>query len=462
MIKRVGNALNNKINWKCEHILKVNRSISTFEVKEEIAEEEARKHIEPWLSAIFQSEHLSVLLGAGLTTAVTSIASLPSQGMWRIEFEGRYKDNIKDYANQKAEKSDRGKANLEDDLRTAFELLAGLQIAGNDADALQLKQSIDTAIFDFISAVLRTEAQFVRALDGNLHKCDRDSIFEEEYERKMEQEKLNNQKKSEEALGYLKSFLTSFASRTASRDRLNIFTTNYDRFIEYACDMAGILLLDRFVGKISPVMRSTKLELDYHYNPPGIRGEPRYVEGVARLIKMHGSIDWKFQGKKVIREPLQFGASSFISDSAEAAVIYPNSSKDIETDFFPYADMFRDFSAALCRPNSALVVYGYSFGDSHINRIIEDMLTIPSTHLVIIAYEDSAKRIKRFYERHNPAQITLLIGSHFSDLKNLVDCYLPKAAIDKISVKAHELKERRGDKEPQIKSEEGRFDEWDS
>ncbi|MDR9857312.1 SIR2 family protein [Paenibacillus sp. VCA1] len=454
--------LKNTINWDREHILKVNRSISTYDVKDEIVEEEVRKQIEPWLSAIFQSEHLSVLLGAGLTTAVTSIASLPSQGMWRIDFDGAYKERIKTYADNKATKSDRGKANLEDDLRTAFELLAGLQIADHEVDALQLKTSIETALSEFISAILKTEEQFKKALEADFQKFDIEMIFDVEYGSKAEQEKLDYQKKAEEALSYLKSFLTSFASRTASRDRLNIFTTNYDRFIEYACDMAGILLLDRFIGKISPIMRSTKLELDYHYNPPGIRGEPRYVEGVARLTKMHGSIDWKFRGKKIVREPLQFGASSFMNESTEAVVIYPNSSKDIETDFFPYADMFRDFSAALCRPNSALVVYGYSFGDSHINRIIEDMLTLPSTHLVIIAYEDSAKRIKRFYEKHNPAQITLLIGSHFSDLKNLVDCYLPKAAIDKISVKAHELKERRGDKEPQNKSGEGRFDEWDS
>ncbi|MBU5445585.1 SIR2 family protein [Paenibacillus sp. MSJ-34] len=454
--------LENAIDWEHEHILKVNRSISTYGIKEKIVEEEARKEIEPWLSAIFQSEHLSVLLGAGLTTAVTSIASLPSQGMWRIDFDGVYKEHIKIYADKKATKSDRGKANLEDDLRTAFELLAGLQIAGQEEDALQLKTSIESALSEFISTVLKTEEQFKKALEAKFEKFDIEMIFDEEYEGKAEQEKLDYQKKAEEALSYLKSFLTSFASRTASRDRLNIFTTNYDRFIEYACDMAGILLLDRFIGKISPIMRSTKLELDYHYNPPGIRGEPRYVEGVARYTKMHGSIDWKFQGKKIVREPLQFGASNFMKESAEAVVIYPNSSKDIETDFFPYADMFRDFSAALCRPNSALVVYGYSFGDSHINRIIEDMLTLPSTHLVIIAYEDSAKRIKRFYEKHNPAQITLLIGSHFSDLKYLVDWYLPKAAIDKISVKAHELKERRGDKEPQNKSGEGRFDEWDS
>ncbi|MCV4232379.1 SIR2 family protein [Virgibacillus sp. LDC1] len=436
--------MNYQVNWEHEHILKINRSIFTYDESNEISSEESRTIVEPWLSAIFQSEHLSILLGAGLTTAVTSIAKLPAQGMSRIEFEGPYKDKIRDYADIKAEVNGRGKANLEDDLRTAFELLAGLQISGLEIEARNLRAVIDDQMLQFITAVLKTEETFRRALESGYINIESklSRLFESTAEREMGSEIVL----AEVALNYLKSFLTSFASRTASRDRLNIFTTNYDRFIEYACDMAGILLLDRFVGKIAPVLRSTKLELDYHYNPPGIRGEPRYVEGVARLIKMHGSIDWQFQGKQIVKEPLRFGASHFFNDTTpDLAVIYPNSSKDIDTDFYPYADMFRDFSSALCRPNSALVVYGYSFGDSHINRIIEDMLTIPSTHLVIIAYEDSAKRINRFYEKHNPAQITLLIGSHFSDLRNLVDYYLPKAAIDKISARAHELKERRGD-----------------
>lgn len=57
-------------------------------------------------------------------------------------------------------------------------------------------------------------------------------------------------------------------------------------------------------------------------------------------------------------------------------MIYPNSAKDRETAEYPYVELFRDFAAALCRPNSTLVTYGYSFGDDHINRVIRDMLTI--------------------------------------------------------------------------------------
>lgn len=73
------------------------------------------------------------------------------------------------------------------------------------------------------------------------------------------------------------------------------------------------------------------------------------------------------------------------------------------------------------------------------------MLTIPSTHLVIIAYDDIGDRIKRFYTKaKRPVQISLLIGNHFGDLKILVDNYLPKPAIDRTTYKMADLLKARG------------------
>ncbi len=126
-------------------------------------------------------------------------------------------------------------------------------------------------------------------------------------------------------------------------------------------------------------------------------------------------------------------------------MIYPNSTKDKETAEYPYVELFRDLASAIIRPNSTVVVYGYSFGDDHINRVLIDMLTIPSTHLVIIAYKDVGSRIKGFYSKaKRPVQITLLIGSHFGELKTLVDNYLPKPAIDRTTYKMADLLKARG------------------
>jgi len=137
----------------------------------------------------------------------------------------------------------------------------------------------------------------------------------------------------------------------------------------------------------------------------------------------------------------------------QTVMVYPNSAKDLETSEYPYAELFRDFSASLCRPNSVLVTYGYGFGDDHINRVIKDMLTIPSTHLVIISYSDTGGRISRFASTvGRSAQISLLIGSHFGDLATLVAHYLPKPAIDLISYRRAEILKNRGQLPPQENS----------
>jgi hypothetical protein len=52
---------------------------------------------EPWLTAIFQSEHFSLLIGAGLPIGLTYLADVKAQGMDKIEFEN-YKKEIKDWA----------------------------------------------------------------------------------------------------------------------------------------------------------------------------------------------------------------------------------------------------------------------------------------------------------------------------------------------------------------------------
>ena len=132
-------------------------------------------------------------------------------------------------------------------------------------------------------------------------------------------------------------------------------------------------------------------------------------------------------------------------------MIYPNAAKDIETLDYPYAELFRDFAAAVCRPNSSLVTYGYGFGDDHVNRVIKDMLTIPSTHLVIIAWDNdpadaSRQRIMEFCRKVGKrAQISLLLGNHFGDLQTLVENYLPKPAIDSITFRKAKLEEQRGE-----------------
>ena len=72
------------------------------------------------------------------------------------------------------------------------------------------------------------------------------------------------------------------------------------------------------------------------------------------------------------------------------------------------------------------------------------MLTIPSTHLVVISYNDPLGRIMKTYDRiGRPAQVTLMIGDNLGDLAPLVDSYLPKPAIDRTTFRMAELLKAR-------------------
>jgi hypothetical protein len=392
-----------------------------------------RGGIEPWLTSLFQSEHLSLLVGNGLSTAIDYMAVGNSgNAMSEPPIDTDYKERIEATAKSLAKKNNRGKANIEDYIRVINELLRGLEILGHDSTDGENKVKYGKLSGE-LDKIIKMFADSINSMENRIALAD--------------------EKKQTEAFDYLVSFLMSFASRTGTRERLNIFTTNYDRLIEAGSEIAGLHLLDRFVGFLSPIFRSSRLDIDMHYNPPGIRGEPRYLEGVARFTKLHGSIDWIDTGIDIRRIGLPFGSKDIVNflnapgiagADFKKIMIYPNAAKDRETTEYPYVELFRDFAAALCRPNSTLVTYGYGFGDDHINRVIRDMLTIPSTHLVIISYDDAGNRIMNKYDefgRHS--QISLIVGKGLADLKTLVDYFLPKPSIDRASIRMSELLKQR-------------------
>jgi len=435
--------------WNGKNILKI-KSDPLREVKFKNSESEdanqdspesLRKEIEPWLTALFQSEHLSLLMGTGITSAVHRLATITPeekdgkapQGIDKMNFFV-FKKQMETSASESAKKVGRGTPNIEDQIRVANDLIQGMTIYLSaqpygakklKKELLKFQESLETGLANFAKNVLTTEKNI--ALSDRL----------------------------ENTMDYLTSFLVSFCSRSATRERLNLFTTNYDRLIEFGAELAGVRLMDRFVGSLNPVFRASRLEVDMHYNPPGIRGEPRYLEGVVHYTKLHGSLDWINQDNTIRRFALPFGADKPIDqffpqipsaeDKISQLIIYPNAGKDRETAEYPYVELFRDMAAAICRPNATLVLYGYGFGDDHINRIIRDMLTIPSTHLVMIIFSDEGDRAKRFYDSVGcSAQITVLAGSHFGNLTNLVDYYLPKPAIDRATNRMADLLKNRG------------------
>jgi len=412
-------------DWSKSHIVRVGKD-TIYPGNPDNDIEQLRQQIEPWLTAVFQSEHLSLLLGSGFTASIAHEAGAEAAGMGKAEFGGLpEEEKLNEYAVQRAKEMGRGAANIEDQISATQSLIVGLKVSG--ADAKKWEDALDKVLTNFHGLILATEKVLKDKIEEVLVSGGDDNFRPHQL---------------------LTSFLLSFASRAASRERLHLFTTNYERLIEQGCDLAGIRLIDRFVGYLSPVFRASRIGVDLHYNPPGMRGEPRYLEGVVNFSKLHGSIDWSYENRVLRRIPIGFGANPGHVDlpkhPSQSVMIYPNSAKDVETAVFPYAELFRDFATALCRPNSAVVLYGYGFGDDHINRVLEDMLTIPSTHLVIISFDDASGRVKAFCDRvRREHQISLLIGPHYGSIRNLTDHYLPKPAIDPITFRMGDLLDRR-------------------
>lgn len=252
LVDKDGNIQNtDSCGWLPENDGKINKSVF-------------RTRIEPWLTSLFQSEHLSLLCGSGITNAVSFLAGGSGGTTMAASSFTTYKNEIEEAAKKSAKACGRDSGNIEDQIRTANDLLRGLRILNKNTEAESLEKELNTTISAFAKSILESEKAIATAADD----------------------------KRENAYSVLVNFLLSFASRTGNRERLNIFTTNYDRLIEVGAELAGIHLMDRFVGTMIPIFRSSRLNLDIHYNPPGIRGEPRYLEGVARLTKLHGSVDW--------------------------------------------------------------------------------------------------------------------------------------------------------------------------
>ena len=381
-----------------------------------------RELIEPWLSSIFQSEHLNLLLGSGFSIGLARAAEATAASMAVVDLNPHFDQVVKSAANASAIAMGRGAGNIEDQLRTALALAEGLKIQQDDRYGAFLND-IHRALASFANNIISMEGAMIAGAPG-------ESVARARFET------------------LLKGFLMSFASRTSSRDRLHVFTTNYDRVIEHGFDLLGVHVLDRFVGALSPRFRASRSDLDVTYAPSGNRADSRPLEGAVRLTKLHGSLDWTATGREIVRQPLPFGSTWRLGpEHASDLMIFPNSAKDIETSFYPYAELFRDFSAAICRPNSALVSYGYGFGDDHVNRIIRDMLTQPSTHLMVIAYDDPDDRIRRFIDlTGRTSQVSLMIGPDLAGLQELVDNYLPKPSIDTITERQAELLGRRGNR----------------
>ena len=113
--------------WNEQHIYKV-RERRSPEIISEPDTEKLRHEIEPWLTALFQSEHLSLFLGGGISSALHRMAKNEAgAGMAQIAFSV-FREQVEKASSESALKSGRGEPNIEDQIRVCNELIKGLGI----------------------------------------------------------------------------------------------------------------------------------------------------------------------------------------------------------------------------------------------------------------------------------------------------------------------------------------------
>lgn len=104
---------------------------------------------------------------------------------------------------------------------------------------------------------------------------------------------------------------------------------------------------------------------------------------------MHGSLSWREEAEQVYEVQAWLAGEQireFLGDAAKTQLglmVMPRAAKYMQTVGYVIGELFRRFSEFLARPQAALVLCGYGFGDEHINRLLRSALLNPTLQLVI-------------------------------------------------------------------------------
>lgn len=176
--------------------------------------------------------------------------------------------------------------------------------------------------------------------------------------------------------------LNTLSKKLSSENKLCVVTTNYDTLLEDAADKQGYTVFDGFSFSRIPKFDDDMFEwhLSKHVSNVKTR-ENIYKDQVIDLLKIHGSLTWRRSedGESVIR--LAKGTEG------EPVMIFPSSSKYMQSYQQPYFELFSRFQELLKQPNTLLITSGFSFADDHISRMIIQAITHnPSLFTLISDY----------------------------------------------------------------------------
>lgn len=169
---------------------------------------------------------------------------------------------------------------------------------------------------------------------------------------------------------------------------INIFTTNYDLFIEKSLD--ELMKYESFVfndgsnGYFNRILDSANYNKSVAYR--GLNDNYLNELPTLSLIKPHGSMNWERDQEDniLIRQ----------SVVENPVVVKPTGLEGQETFLNNhFHDMLRVFQLELDKPQSILIVIGLSFQDKHIAKMLNRSLKNPELNVFIFCYSESDKQI---------------------------------------------------------------------
>lgn len=208
----------------------------------------------------------------------------------------------------------------------------------------------------------------------------------------------------------------------------NIFTTNYDLFIENAVN--NLQSHSRFVfndgasGYFERILNSSNYNQAVAYK--GINDNYIMEIPSINLIKSHGSVNWKRESDKVI-------VSNMVYDNP--MIVPPTGYEEQETFINSYFhDMLRIFQIELDKPQSVLIIVGFSFQDKHIAKMVKRALQNRELIVYLFVYEGDGKNIlNNLGVRDIPPNLKLILTDNIFSAKYIKSENEIKLTLDNLS-----------------------------
>lgn len=188
--------------------------------------------------------------------------------------------------------------------------------------------------------------------------------------------------------------LVNLLERSNSRQtpkNVNIFTTNYDLYIEKSVDsisrIKNFVFNDGTKGYFERILDGSSYNRLVSYK--GLSGN--YIDEIPSisLIKPHGSVNWK-----KIHAPdsdnYSVSITNYVNKEKDKQIFVPPTGYESQDTFLNnhFHEMLRIFQMELDKPQSVLLVVGFSFQDEHIAKMVTRALKNPELKSYIFCYSN--------------------------------------------------------------------------